>query len=350
MSVTMALQSLIKSPTLDDEQEYLEEWTNSSRLLFYSVISISLLTLPILLLTFCYILCRSKRNAHFLPYLCSILAANFVLLSTIFLSVLAKNTDLVYDTIPGFLVCKISTFLVNSSSCFIYWTWVAMFAERCCNIFFPLRFRTSSSFKTAGVLCSILIFSMSIQLWTPIFITEKRLDNHMDYIYCGEDPRYSSQTRIIIVLECLTTFFLPLILTIFADISVLTWKSSFGIDIDLVSREKISGKNSETMKIVSTNSLKNSKKRRSNAIRQCLISSTITLFLNLPNYSLQLLDEFLNFRDSNSIQARRIFLRIDAFVYVLYLMQFPITPLRMFTLSKSHTRRGSRHRRNTLIA
>lgn len=65
-----------------------------------------------------------------------------------------------------------------------------------------------------------------------------------------------SQTRIIIVLECLTTFFLPLILTIFADISVLTWKSSFGIDIDLVSREKISGKNSETMKIVSTNSLK----------------------------------------------------------------------------------------------
>lgn len=63
--------------------------------------------------------------------------------------------------------------------------------QRCCNIFFPLRFRTSSSFKTAGVLCSILIFSMSIQLWTPIFITEKRLDNHMDYIYCGEDPRYS---------------------------------------------------------------------------------------------------------------------------------------------------------------
>ncbi|CAL2043155.1 unnamed protein product [Caenorhabditis brenneri] len=328
---------------LDEEMAFLEEWTNSSRLLFYSVIFISMLSLPILILSIFYIRCSPKQNVHFLPYLCSILMANFVLLATLFISVIAKNTDMVYeDTIPGFLVCKLTAFLVNSSSCFIHWSWVAMFAERCFYIYSPLRFRVHSRYRTKIVIFGILVFSMCIQFWIPIFITEKRLNGQLDNIYCGEDPSYSGQAKLIMVIECFFTFFLPLLLTIIADVSVLTWKSSWGITWNLVSRDEIRGKTSEHMKIVSVNSVKNSKKRRSNAIRRCLISATITLFLNLPNYSLQLLDEFFNFGDSPSIEVRRVFLRVDAFVYILYLMQFPITPIHIFTLSKARTRRASR--------
>uniref|UniRef100_A0A1I7V2D9 G_PROTEIN_RECEP_F1_2 domain-containing protein n=1 Tax=Caenorhabditis tropicalis TaxID=1561998 RepID=A0A1I7V2D9_9PELO len=247
-------------PFPDEEQIYLEEWTNSSRLLFYSVIFISLLTLPILLSSLCYLRYGSKQNAHFMPYLCSILIANFVLLTTLFISVTARNTELVYEyTIPGFLVCKLTAFLVNSSSCFIHWSWVAMFAERCLFIYSPLRFRR---YKTKTVIFGILIFSMCLQFWIPIFITEKRLNGQQDNIYCGEEPNYSSQAQLIMVLECFVTFFLPLILTILADISIFTWKSSWGISLNLVSRDEIRGKTSDHMKIVSLSSLKVSKEPR----------------------------------------------------------------------------------------
>ncbi|ULT86952.1 hypothetical protein L3Y34_006594 [Caenorhabditis briggsae] len=327
---------------LDKEQMYLEEWMHSSRLLFYSVICISLFTLPILAISLCYIRFKIHLSAHFLPYFYSILIANFILLTTLFASVIAKNTESAYDAIPGLLVCKLAAFLVNSSSSFIHWTWVAMFAERCFYFYSPLRYRVYSSFRTKSVITGIAIFSMCIQFWIPIFITEKRLIGETDNIYCGEEPSHSSQTQLILFLECICTFFLPLILTILADISIFTWKSSWGgISFNLVPKEEIQGKSSDSMKIVSLRSVKNSKKRRINAIRRCLISATITLFLNLPNYSLQLLDEFFNFRESESIDVRRIFLRIDAFVYILFLMQFPITPIHIFTLSRTRTRKAS---------
>ena len=87
--------------TLHEEQIYLEEWMQSSRLLFYSVICISLFTLPVLLLSLCYISVKPTHNVHFLPYLYSILIANFVLLATLFTSVITKNTDMVYGEYFG---------------------------------------------------------------------------------------------------------------------------------------------------------------------------------------------------------------------------------------------------------
>ncbi|EFP13417.1 hypothetical protein CRE_11302 [Caenorhabditis remanei] len=351
-SISMPLLTFIQPSMLTEEQIYLEEWTNSSRLLFYSVLSIAFFTLPVLLTSFCWIRCKKRQNVHFLPYLCAILGANMVLLGTLMASVITENTDYVYDLIPGYLVCKLTAFLVNSSSCFIHWAWVAMYAERFCYIFFPLRFRNHSSCRTRCILLTILVMSMCIQLWTPIFITGRRLDSQFDNIYCGEDPQYESftHTQLIMVLEVFATFFLPLILTIFADISVLTWKSAWGLSIHLVSQDEIRSKTSDNgvgsrkhshMKIVSSNSMRNSQKQRSNAIRRCLISATITLFLNLPNYSLQLLDEFFNLRESSSIDVRRIFLRIDAFVYILYLMQFPITPIHIYILTRTKKRKES---------
>lgn len=45
------------------------------------------------------------------------------------------------DFLPGFVICKLSAFLVNSASCFIHWTWVAMYSQRFLHVFFPLRSR-----------------------------------------------------------------------------------------------------------------------------------------------------------------------------------------------------------------
>ncbi|CAL2047631.1 unnamed protein product [Caenorhabditis brenneri] len=349
MSISMPLLTFIQPSMLTAEQYYLEEWTNSSRFLFYSVIGVAFFTLPILFCSLCWTICRKNRgNVHFLPYLCAVLVGNMVLLGTLLASVLTENTDVIYEKIPGLLVCKVTAFLVNSSSCFIHWSWVAMYAERFCYIFFPLRFRTHNPCRTRGIILFILIMSMCIQLWTPIFITGRRLDKEFDNIYCGEDPMYASShhTQLIVILEVFTTFFLPLILTIFADISVLTWKKAWGESIHLVSQDELWSKNIDNgngdagsrkhshMKIVSSNSMRNSQKRRYNAIRRCLISASITLFLNLPNYLLQVFDEFYNLKDNESMQIRRTYLRMDACFYVMYLMQFPLTPFHIFTLTR----------------
>ncbi|UMM38621.1 hypothetical protein L5515_009959 [Caenorhabditis briggsae] len=36
---------------------------------------------------------------------------------------------------------------------------------------------------------------MYAELWTPIFITGRRLDSQMDNMYCGEDPMYTSENK-----------------------------------------------------------------------------------------------------------------------------------------------------------
>ncbi|CAB04000.1 G-protein coupled receptors family 1 profile domain-containing protein [Caenorhabditis elegans] len=313
MSISVPLISFIDQSMLTDEQTYLDEWQNSSQILFYSVLFVGFFTLLIIFLSFLYIHGKTGKNVHFLPFFSAILAGNFVLLGTLVASVIVENSDVIYDTIPGVWVCKMTAFSVNSSSCFIHWTWVAMYADRFCYIFFPFRFRRHSKFRTKCILCTILLISMCFQLWTPILITGRRLDSQFDNIYCAEDPRFQKHFQLIMVLEVITTFFLPLTLTIFADISVLTWKTK----ITMVTQNEISSKTSDMgsrkhshIKIVSENCLRNSLKRRSHDIRRCLISATITMILNFPNYSLQVLDEFFNLRESGSIDVRRMFLRV----------------------------------------
>ena len=52
-------------------------------------------------------------------------------------------------------------------------------------------------------------------------------------------------------------------------------------------------------------------RRRNEAIRRCLLLATVTLLLNLPNYSLQLIDEFYHFRESSDLSIRRKFVRVS---------------------------------------
>ncbi|CAB3398707.1 unnamed protein product [Caenorhabditis bovis] len=331
------------SHVVDENQAFIDEWTISSRLLFYTVVIISVMALPMLVASLIYVMLR--RKSQFVSYLCSILSANMVLLGTLFASVIIEKMNIIDDWLPGSISCKATAFLVNTSSCFIHWTWVVMYAQRFLFVFYPLRARRSR-WKSYYILTGVLISSALLQLWTLLFITSRHVDvsfHDVERIYCGDDPSYSSSKIIIIFVECVIAFFIPLTLTILADISVLMFKNSCHEQFTLVANEEIGDgtRKQSNMKIVSSNTIRSSERRRSMAIRRCLASATINLLLNLPNYSLQLFDEFYPLRNNPSTDVRRKFLKIDAFVYILYLLQFLISPLYIFILTRNVKRRPS---------
>ena len=77
-----------------EHEQFLREWTFSSRLLFYSIIAVTSLTLPVLVLIMALI--RPHRNSQYFPYMCGIIGGNFVLLSTVFTLVVSENVNVVY--------------------------------------------------------------------------------------------------------------------------------------------------------------------------------------------------------------------------------------------------------------
>lgn len=73
----------------------------------------------------------------------------------------------------------------------------------------------------------------------------------------------------------------------------------------------------ETVKIQSSQSIKQSNRRRHQAVRRCLMMATIQVSLNAPYYTLQLCDEIFSLRNSTSL-----YLYLDAILYFIYLLQF----------------------------
>lgn len=96
MSISVPLISFIDQSMLTDEQTYLDEWQNSSQILFYSVLFVGFFTLLIIFLSFLYIHGKTGKNVHFLPFFSAILAGNFVLLGTLVASVIVENSDVIY--------------------------------------------------------------------------------------------------------------------------------------------------------------------------------------------------------------------------------------------------------------
>ncbi|CAI2353950.1 unnamed protein product [Caenorhabditis sp. 36 PRJEB53466] len=326
---------------------FLREWTFSSRLLFYSIIAITSLTLPVLVIIMA--LMKPHRNSQYFPYMCGIIMGNFVLLSTVFTLVVSENINVVYHFLPGFVICKLSAFLVNSASCFIHWTWVAMYSQRFLHVFFPLRSRKRMHRSTWNTLLIILLLSCTCQIWAPITITELTgKKQHLFSIIC--DVFELELLKIIVLVESTITFFLPFLLTVLADISVLVSKVPWQTPFKLISADDLRSNNrSDNMKIVSKLNLESAEKRRITAIKRCLISATLTLILNLPNYVLQVIDEFYSLREHREVSIRRIFLQADAAVYILYLLQFPLVPVNMYFLRQNITRSSRKLREKTIL-
>lgn len=86
---------LFPEMTSDEESEaLLKDWAASSQLLYYTVICVSIVTLPSLVLMFVVLRRYSKSNYY--CFLCSILVGNFVLLATIFTNVISDRNVLIF--------------------------------------------------------------------------------------------------------------------------------------------------------------------------------------------------------------------------------------------------------------
>ncbi|KAE9419834.1 hypothetical protein Angca_002020, partial [Angiostrongylus cantonensis] len=70
--------------------------------------------------------------------------------------------------------------------------------------------------------------------------------------------------------------------------------------------------------------------RRQRAIRRCLFMATVQMILNAPYYTLQLIDEVYSLQSTTS--GLVMYLYMDAVLYLLYLCQFPLVSLYIFTL------------------
>uniref|UniRef100_A0A8R1DHU3 G_PROTEIN_RECEP_F1_2 domain-containing protein n=1 Tax=Caenorhabditis japonica TaxID=281687 RepID=A0A8R1DHU3_CAEJA len=336
----------------EEQEALLRDWSASSSLLYYTVICVSVVTLPALI--FMLIVLRKYSKSNYYCFLCSIIIGNFILLGTIFTNVLSdRNMTLMPGILPGVVVCKLSAFLVNTSSFFVHWAWVAMYAQRFIHVFFPLRAHRANhrSKEVIGILCA---FSIISQLWTPVLITELSVGDDVSFgTYCAEDPRIFGETTLkyLIFFECFMTFILPFVLTVIADFSVLIMRSpcSAQTSFTLISADEIVHHEHESdekspLKIVHKSKIMFDMRRRNEAIRRCLLLATVTLLLNLPNYSLQLIDEYCHFRDSDDLSIRRKFIRADAVVYIIYLLQFPTVPIYMYCLKNDFDRSKSKTR------
>ncbi|EFO95645.1 hypothetical protein CRE_13112 [Caenorhabditis remanei] len=340
--------------SLEAERDaFIKDWTATSQLLYYTVICVSVVTLPALI--FMFIVLRKYKKSNYYHFLCSIMAGNFILLATIFSNVISdRNVMLFAGILPGVVVCKLSAFLVNTSSFFVHWAWVAMYLQRFLHVFFPLRAHRAGD-KSKEIIGVLFAFSVISQLWTPILITELSVGaDESSGTYCAEDSRIFGETTLkyLIFFECFMTFFLPFVLTVITDFSVLFMRNPCTTQnaFTMISADEIvqhQGEHDVTtdekspLKIVHKSKIMFDMRRRNEAIRRCLLLATVTLLLNLPNYSLQLIDEFYHFRESNDLSIRRKFVRADAIVYIIYLLQFPTVPLYMYCLKTDFDRTRS---------
>ncbi|CAI4223891.1 unnamed protein product [Auanema sp. JU1783] len=329
------------------EEAVLQEWIYSSRLLFVSVVFVCFLTLP--LLPFCLFSLRKHRKSQYYACLVAIIIGNFVLLSTICATVFIETFTTLAMILHGSLMCKLSGYIVDASSCFIHWTYVVMYIQRCVYVFCPMRSRRNRKYLHGywSILC-VLAFSLLTQIWTPLLITKLTVSSdESEGAYCGVDPGFNGATlQTIVVIESIATFFIPFILTVITDISVLILRNPCQTEFALIAAETITvdhKKQTPTyMKIVSQKNINDSEHRRTLAIRRCLLMATINLLLNLPNYSLRIIDEFIHLQSRGGHHAR-IFLWADAIAYILYLLQFPLLPLYIYFL-RADLNRGSSSR------
>lgn len=100
----------------------------------------------------------------------------------------------------------------------------------------------------------------------------------------------------------------------------------FGCRFTTISTQNVAVKSRDThvlsLKIQSEEGMRKAHRRRRAAIRRCLAVATTQLLLNMPNYVLQVVDEFTGLRNMNGDSAI-MYLYSDACLYILYMLQFP---------------------------
>ncbi|TMS37619.1 hypothetical protein L596_004515 [Steinernema carpocapsae] len=327
-------------------------WLTVSQFLYWFVLVIGFITLPLLFRSLVSIL-KYSSNQYF-PFLAAIIVGDFLMLFTISMTLVLERFAI---DIQGDVMCKLTAFTTNASACFVHWVWVGMFVQRFTYIFYPLRSRRNvvATRKSIGswmwclmddsskLIAITAIWAIVTQSWTPLLIAENRVStNTQDGVFCGPDTTIVDPTifKVIVLIESAFTYAIPFFITLFSDIAVLFWRNSVCVNppqFTLITLESLGtsrslmGPNtdgtaplaeSQYLKIQSDRSIQKYQSRRHRAICRCLLMTSINLLLNLPTFVLQILDEFLVLR--LSVENSVFYIYADAISYVLYLLQFPL--------------------------
>ncbi|CAB3409373.1 unnamed protein product [Caenorhabditis bovis] len=302
-----------------DENEHMKLWMFISECQFWVILITVILSL-IVISKALWNLLKRKRSNYFL-FLFSIVIANIT-------SLLIILFDIFNFSFKGTLVCKLELFVSNSAACFINWLWLCLFTQRFFILFYPMKRHSHGFFgfmqSARKLIAASAVFAIVTQSWSLVFFEERIIltDNDQLIGVCERAVGLLSDTgyKILAVAEALLTYVLPFVLTIVMDIAVLyhSTNSSFVV----MSAENLRTDRSQllkindTVKIQSSESIKASTHRRHLAVRRCLVMATTQVLLNAPYYTLQLVDEIYELRQSS------IYLYLDAILYLIYLTQF----------------------------
>lgn len=172
------------------------------------------------------------------------------------------------------------------------------------------------------ILVGLLVLAMALEAWTMVFTTEHNIGG---VTFCDLNPSLVPRHVFpwLILGEAVLSYFLPFVLILTADISVFTRSYAAGIFTQLT-RADLDKQNShpDAAKILPPHYQRNYMRRKQRNILRCILAASLDLTLNLPEYSLQLLDNFIPL--ARLFGDYRLHYGLEAFAYVLYFCQFPL--------------------------
>ncbi|KAI6216657.1 G-PROTEIN-RECEP-F1-2 domain-containing protein [Aphelenchoides fujianensis] len=329
-------------------QQMLVLWAAISQTLWWTVLIVSGCSIPILLHALYSMLTKYKRSNYF-DFMTAMIICNVCMITSII-------SNLISDEVPGLqgsVMCKITAFVTNTTTCYVNWLWVMMFSQRFAHIFFSVHRPKSGGLTlfedTRRLLIITGIVSLITQVWAPILMKQLRVANMnggVEAVYCGADSSLINPElfKWIAVAESCWTYVIPLLITVLTDIAVLafTRESKWFTTVTSQAIKHSDVQMPLSLKIQSEEGLRASNKRRRQAVRRCLVLATTQLMLNVPNYVLQLVDEFTTMRSSDLYIT--IYLWADAIFYVIYLLQFPALAVFVRLLHSNYEDRNARRR------
>ncbi|CAJ0936276.1 unnamed protein product, partial [Mesorhabditis belari] len=316
----------------NQHDDFLATWMFVSRIQYWLVLIFAFLSVLILVVAV-WIVLRIKRS-HYFYFLLSIVCADLAMLTIILLELLSQT---LFPLMKGPLLCKAMHFFSNVAATFVNWTWVLMFVQRFALVFFPLKRVDRGVFgvlnSSKKLLLINLAFSSITQSWALLLITEKEIEGGL--VVCERDARWLSERgfQMVAVGEAVATYVLPFLATLATDLTVLMWNYRT-TRFTLVTTDGIKYKSSndcEGFKIQSSKGIESRERRRQAAIRRCLAMATIQAALNAPHYALQVIDELCQLSTS---RFAKTYYYMDAVLYQLYLMQFPIVILYIYQIER----------------
>uniref|UniRef100_A0A914WIX8 G-protein coupled receptors family 1 profile domain-containing protein n=1 Tax=Plectus sambesii TaxID=2011161 RepID=A0A914WIX8_9BILA len=307
--------------------------TISCALWWFVVVSCAI-SLPFYWYAFWALWRQRHRWRHWQLIILSIILADTIMLCVMFSSLLIAKYF--HDLEIGPILCKAMVFSTNVAAFFTNWCWVLIWGRRFLAIYQPLRqfrYKRSSRKTITSILLALLVVAVVVQVWGILFTTEYNVDG---MVYCELDHALTSYATIkwVVLAETVVGYGVPFLLIVLADALVLY--RAFGPDLfTTVTSEQLSNSSGsgirnnsgvpiqwDTAKIISEHRMKERVKRKHSLILRCVMAASLDMLFNLPDYSIQIIDNFISLREDPDYM--RLYYSLEAATYVLYFLQYPM--------------------------